>query len=52
MTLPTAHGGSVASKKGSVWLLSFLPASGPDGARLVAATYFPSALPAPKSARG
>lgn len=52
VTLPTAHGGSVASKKGSVWLLSFLPASGQDGSRLVVATYFPSALPAPKSARG
>ena len=40
--------GEIRSKKGSIWVLSFESTS--DGPRLVAADYYPSALPAPKPA--
>lgn len=42
---PTKQDGNVASKKGSVWLLSFSPTT----PKLMAATYLPTALPAPQS---
>ncbi|RZQ64671.1 NUDIX hydrolase [Amycolatopsis suaedae] len=35
------------AKKGSLWLLSFLPPTGSQGPRLAAATYFASPLPTP-----
>jgi 8-oxo-dGTP diphosphatase len=50
--ITAARGGVIPCKKGSVWVLSFLPASGTDGPRLVAADYFASALPIPEPARG
>jgi 8-oxo-dGTP diphosphatase len=43
--------GAPPSKKGSLWVLSFLPASGSEGPKLVAADYFASALPVPEPAR-
>ncbi|WP_246258210.1 NUDIX hydrolase [Amycolatopsis anabasis] len=43
--------GKVACKKGSLWLLSFRPATDRDGPRLVDADYFATALPAPEPAR-
>ncbi|GAA4530066.1 NUDIX hydrolase [Amycolatopsis samaneae] len=45
--LPTSRGGVVPSKKGSFWVLSFLPPSGDNGPKLVAADYFSGALPVP-----
>lgn len=51
VTLPVAKGGIVAAKKGSLWLMSFVPSTEDDGPRLVAASYFPSPLPAPAGAR-
>jgi 8-oxo-dGTP diphosphatase len=45
-----ARGGIIPCKKGSLWVLSFLPAAGNDSARLVAADYFPSALSLPAPA--
>ncbi|MEC3973769.1 NUDIX hydrolase [Amycolatopsis sp. H20-H5] len=50
VTLAAARGGVVPSKKSSIWVLSFLPPSGSDGPKLVAADYFPSALPIPAPA--
>jgi 8-oxo-dGTP pyrophosphatase MutT (NUDIX family) len=50
--ITVARGGSIPSKKGSVWVLSFLPASGDESPRLVAADYFASALPIPEPAKG
>ncbi|MBK1786862.1 NUDIX hydrolase [Prauserella sp. ASG 168] len=47
--LPGTKADGVASKKGSVWLLSFAP--GEQGPRLVAATYLPSPMPAPEPAK-
>jgi 8-oxo-dGTP diphosphatase len=44
-------GGIVPCKKGSFWVLSFRPAAGDDSPRLVAADYYPSALPVPEPAR-
>lgn len=49
--LPAPKGAAVAAKKGSLWLLSFLPSTEQDGSRLVAANYFPSPLPAPVTTR-
>jgi 8-oxo-dGTP diphosphatase len=49
--ITAARGGVIPSKKGSFWVLSFLPPSGNDGPRLVAADYYPSALPIPEPAR-
>lgn len=49
--ITVARGGSLPSKKGSAWVLSFLPGSGDDAPRLVAADYFPSALPIPEPAK-
>ncbi|SFP24864.1 8-oxo-dGTP diphosphatase [Amycolatopsis arida] len=46
---PGTAGKPVASKKGSVWLLSFRQT--PEGPRLVDASYFPSPLPSPVPAR-
>ncbi|WP_267285361.1 NUDIX hydrolase [Prauserella endophytica] len=46
--LPETKADGVASKKGSVWLLSF--AEGDAGPRLVAAHYLPTPLPAPAPA--
>jgi 8-oxo-dGTP pyrophosphatase MutT (NUDIX family) len=43
--------GALPSKKGSLWVLSFLPAAGDEGPKLVAADYFASALPIPEPAR-
>ncbi|ASR34671.1 NUDIX hydrolase [Prauserella marina] len=45
VALPTGGTGSLASKKGSLWLLSF--AADGDTPSLVAASYLPSPLPAP-----
>ncbi|GAB3477846.1 NUDIX hydrolase [Amycolatopsis cihanbeyliensis] len=51
--LPSTKNGTVASKKGSVWLLSFHPGSGWEGRQpeqpptLAAADYFASPLPDP-----
>lgn len=39
--------GEPASKKGSLWLLTFSPAAGNLGPQLIAANYLPSPLPAP-----
>ncbi|MEU6642403.1 NUDIX hydrolase [Saccharomonospora sp. NPDC046836] len=47
LALPETKFGGVASKKGSVWLLSFAPGERGRGPRLVAAAYLPSPLPAP-----
>ena len=46
----TPAGRQVASKKGSLWLLSFTHPDAATGPRLVAADYFPSPLPAPAAA--
>jgi len=43
--------GEVPSKKGSLWLLAFLPESGGAGPVLVSAKYFPSLLATPEVAR-
>jgi 8-oxo-dGTP pyrophosphatase MutT (NUDIX family)/phosphohistidine phosphatase SixA len=51
VALPVSKTGVVAAKKGSLWLMSFLPSTAKEGPRLVAASYFPSPLPAPASAR-
>ncbi|WP_199430404.1 NUDIX hydrolase [Qaidamihabitans albus] len=48
--LTAIKNGTVASKKGSLWLLSFTPARHGEGPKLVAASYFPSPLPAPAPA--
>jgi 8-oxo-dGTP diphosphatase len=45
--LPTVRGGTVPSKKGSLWLLAFSP-SEDGGPLLAAADYFSSALPVPR----
>ncbi|EHR49563.1 phosphohistidine phosphatase SixA [Saccharomonospora marina XMU15] len=51
VVLPATKADGVASKKGSVWLLSFT--QGPDRVpRLVDAAYLPSPLPAPVPAGG
>lgn len=42
--------GQVTSKKGSVWLLSFVPPDAGEEPKLVAADYFPTALPPPDPA--
>jgi 8-oxo-dGTP pyrophosphatase MutT (NUDIX family) len=49
--ITAARGGIIPCKKGSLWVLSFLPAAGKDTPRLVAADYFASALPVPTPAR-
>jgi 8-oxo-dGTP diphosphatase len=46
--ITAARGGVIPSKKGSFWVLSFLPPSGNAAPRLVAADYYPSALPIPE----
>ncbi|SFB12235.1 8-oxo-dGTP diphosphatase [Amycolatopsis marina] len=51
VALPWGKSGTVSAKKGSLWLLSFRPATEEEGPRLVAASYFPSPLPAPAAAR-
>ncbi|WP_116040680.1 NUDIX hydrolase [Amycolatopsis palatopharyngis] len=51
VALASGKSGTVSAKKGSLWLLSFRPPTEADGPRLVAATYFPSPLPAPATAR-
>lgn len=48
--LPTGKGGGVPSKKGSVWVLSFRATESNGGPRLVAADYYPTALPHPTPA--
>lgn len=48
--LHTASSDGVPSKKGSVWLLSFVPATATSRARLVAAHYMASPLPTPAPA--
>lgn len=45
--LPVTKSDGVASKKGSVWLLSFATGEHGEEPRLVAAHYLPSPLPAP-----
>ncbi|MFD9892836.1 NUDIX domain-containing protein [Amycolatopsis sp. NPDC059027] len=45
--LSASRGGVVPSKKGSFWVLSFLPPNGDHGPKLMAADYFPGALPVP-----
>lgn len=45
--LAAARGGVVPSKKGSFWVLSFRPPTAEDGPLLLAADYYPSALPTP-----
>jgi hypothetical protein len=49
--IAVTRGGSVPSKKGSAWVLSFVSASGDETPRLVAADYFASALPVPEPAK-
>jgi 8-oxo-dGTP diphosphatase len=49
--ITTAKGGIVPCKKGSFWVLSFRPAAGDGRPQLVAADYYPSALPVPEPAR-
>lgn len=49
--LAAARGGVVPSKKGSLWVLSFLPPAGDVGPRLATADYYPTPLPAPAPSR-
>ncbi|WP_290060407.1 NUDIX hydrolase [Amycolatopsis solani] len=49
--LSAARGGVVPSKKGSFWVLSFRPPTAEKGPLLLAADYYPSALPAPAPTR-
>ncbi|WP_020671132.1 NUDIX hydrolase [Amycolatopsis nigrescens] len=51
VVLPGTKSPAVSSKKGSLWLLSFLPPADGQGPRLADAAYFPSALPAPEPSR-
>ena len=51
ISLPAQKGGMAPSKKGSVWVLSFSPAASNGGPHLVAADYYPSALPHPAPAK-
>lgn len=50
VALRAARGGAVPSKKGSIWVLSFRPPAGTEGPKLVAADYYPGALPVPAPA--
>ena len=47
IALPAQKGGMAPSKKGSVWVLSFSLAASNGGPHLVAADYYPTALPHP-----
>ena len=49
--LPAQKGRLAPSKKGSVWVLSFSPAASNGGPHLVAADYYPTALPHPSPTR-
>jgi 8-oxo-dGTP pyrophosphatase MutT (NUDIX family)/phosphohistidine phosphatase SixA len=51
VSISASRHGVLPSKKGSLWVLSFVPASGNDGPKLVDADYFASALPVPEPAR-
>ena len=49
--LPAQKGGMAPSKKGSVWVLSFSAVTSNGGPHLVAADYYPTALPHPAPTR-
>lgn len=53
LEVPEGKNGVPPSKKGSLWVLSFLPAADPSevAPRLAAADYYPTALPYPEPAR-